>query len=112
MSNIVKGRHGEKLAKKFLVKNGYKIVATNYTNKIGEIDIIAIKNKTIVFVEVKHRTSLEFGHPREAVTSYKQNKIKQVAMLYLQSTNNLNEKIRFDVLDVLNNEITHIVNAF
>lgn len=103
---------GEAGAKKFLKENGYKILETNFKNKIGEIDIIAYKDDVYVFVEVKARTSLKFGRPSEAVGPFKQNKIRQVAQSYLISKNNYPTQMRFDVIEVLNDEITHIKNAF
>lgn len=108
------GEIGEKLAQKFLVDNGYKIIKTNYTNFLGEIDIIAFDTKTsyIVFVEVKHRYTAKFGLPREAVNAKKQQKIRQVATLYLKTTKSLDKNVRFDVIDILGDKITHIQNAF
>lgn len=112
-SNKFTGIKGEVFAKNFLEKNGYKVLATNYKNKIGEIDIIAQINNVLVFVEVKARESLKYGHPREAVNFYKQQKIRQVATAYLMQ-NKLYDKInvRFDVIDILGEKITHIENAF
>lgn len=65
-----------------------------------------------MFVEVKFRQTDEFGLPREAVGIYKQNKIKKTATLYLQQNNLFEKQIRFDVVDILGDEITHIENAF
>ena len=109
----VLGVQGEAIAKEYLMNKGYTILETNYNNKIGEIDINAKINKTIVFVEVKARQSLRYGHPREAVNYYKQQKIRNVAVGYLKFKG-LYEKvnIRFDVVDILGTEITHIQNAF
>lgn len=106
------GVSGEQQAKEYLVKNKYKILNCNYKTPLGEIDIIAKQKDVIVFVEVKARTSQKFGLPRESVTNFKQNKIKQVATQFLQKNNLLNSKVRFDVIDILANELTHITNAF
>ena len=103
---------GETLAQKFLKNAGYKILETNFKNKVGEIDIIATKDGVFHFVEVKARTSAKFGLPREAVTDYKQNKIRQVAQGYLISNNNFPAQMQFDVVDVLDGELTFIENAF
>lgn len=111
MKNII-GVQGEILATEFLKKKKYKIITTNYKNKIGEIDIIAKHKQTLVFVEVKRRSSTQFGLPREAVTAYKQNKIRKVALSYLQETKQTEHLVRFDVIDILNEQITHIENAF
>ena len=112
MNTKILGNKGEKLAKDFLKKQKYKILETNYSNKLGEIDIIAKDNDTIVFVEVKTRETSQYGLPREAITSHKQNKIKMVAKEYLTSHKLLNQKVRFDCVDILGDEITHIKNAF
>ncbi len=111
-SHIVLGKAGEKKAENYLKKQKYKILKTNYTNVLGEIDIIAKQNNTIVFVEVKTRTSNAFGTPAEAVTKTKQRKLTQVATLFLKTTKNLNSNARFDVVEVLDSKINHIKNAF
>ena len=83
--NKVTGMRGELLAVKFLKKQKYKILETNFTTVIGEIDIIALYKDTLVFVEVKTRLTKVFGLPREAVGSFKQNKIRLVATSYLKA---------------------------
>ena len=84
----------------------------NFSCKIGEIDIIAMDKDTLVFVEVKARNTAMFGLPREAVTAKKQYKIRRIAELYLQRYSTLDQKIRFDVIEILGDKITHIENAF
>ncbi len=106
------GVSGERKAKEYLTKNKYKILCCNYKTPLGEIDIIAKQKDVIVFVEVKTRTNTNFGLPRESVTTYKQNKIKQVATQFLQKNNLINSKVRFDVIGILADELTHIANAF
>ena len=110
--NFIKGRKNEALAEKYLKKKGYKIIERNYSNHIGEIDLIATDKDILVFVEVKFRQTDKFGLPREAVGIYKQNKIKRAATLYLQQNHLFDKQIRFDVVDILGDEITHIENAF
>ena len=100
------------MAKQYLVQKGYKIVKTNFSCKIGEIDIIAQDKDTLVFVEVKARNTAKFGLPRESVTVQKQYKIRRMSQLYLQRYSNFDQKIRFDVIDILGDKITHIENAF
>ena len=78
----------------------------------GEIDIIAKKGETIVFVEVKFRTNTEKGLPREAVNYRKQKHIQNTALCYLKYKNCMESDIRFDVIEILNFKITHIKNAF
>lgn len=110
--NRVKGKIGETLAIKFLEDQGYKILETNYSNKLGEIDIIAKDNDRIVFIEVKERASAKFGYPREAVNSYKQQKIQMVANCYLKNKRLMDSYIRFDVVEILAGNLTHLKNAF
>ena len=92
------GKKGEALAVRRLKKAGYKIIETNYRTQLGEIDIVAKDNDTIVFVEVKSRRSLHFGNPKQAVTLQKQKKISMVALYYLKTTGQSNAKARFDVV--------------
>lgn len=114
ITNKLFGAYGENLAVKYFKKHKYTIIETNYTNPLGEIDIICFdkKEKIIVFVEVKYRTTTKFGYPREAVNQAKQRKIKMVATMYLKQNNKYNDKIRFDVVEILDEELTHIKNAF
>ncbi len=102
---------GERLAAKYLKKQGYKILLQNYKEKMGEIDIIAMDGEVLVFAEVKQRASDDFGAPREFVTKEKQRKIKNTAQLYMMKTKHLGN-VRFDVVEVLGKDITHIKNAF
>ncbi|MDE6583292.1 MAG: YraN family protein [Clostridia bacterium] len=112
VQNKIKGDKGEILVQNFLKAKKYQILETNYKNRLGEIDIIAKHENVIVFVEVKARINTDFGRPIEAVNQFKQNKIRKVAELYLQSKNQYYADVRFDVVEVLDGEITHIENAF
>lgn len=95
------GQLGEKLAKKFLEERDYQIICQNFKARQGEIDIIARDNEnTIVFVEVKTRSNLEFGNPSEAVNSIKKEHILKTAKYFLYSNNIKEENIRFDVIEV------------
>ena len=95
------GQLGEKLAKKFLEERDYQIICQNFKARQGEIDIIARDNEnTIVFVEVKTRSNLEFGNPSEAVNKIKQEHILKTAKYFLYSNNIKEENIRFDVIEV------------
>lgn len=110
--NTVQGMIGEFDASKYLRNKKYKILEQNYKNKLGEIDIIAMDKKTLVFVEVKARQTLAFGRPSEAVDFHKQKKIRSVASLYLVKNNLSDFPCRFDVIEVLDGQINHIENAF
>ena len=115
MQDIVFGKRGEIIAKNYLIKKGYKIVETNYKNKLGEIDIIAKDKDCLVFVEVKTRTSRAFGDPLEAINFKKQQKIRAVATAYLKQHHILDCNCRFDAIAVMgegDSEINHIQEAF
>jgi len=112
--NHINGIINEDKAVNYITKaKKYKLLDKNYSTKIGEIDIICqTKDKTIVFVEVKHRNTERFGLGREAINEYKINKIKKTAMQYLIQTHNLDKKTRFDVIDILGDKLDYIENAF
>jgi putative endonuclease len=111
--NFKTGIVGESLAESFLKNKGYEIIATNFFTKMGEIDLIAKHNGCIVFIEVKARNSFKYGRPAEAVTYFKQNKIRQVATLFLMQKKLYPCQMRFDVIEIMGGEIlSHIENAF
>lgn len=110
--NKARGDVGEKIAKEYLLQQGYRVVATNFKNTIGEIDIIAYDEDVLVFVEVKYRKTAQFGLPREAVNIYKQNKIRNVATSYIKKYKLFSKACRFDVVEILGDEISLIKDAF
>lgn len=110
--NKIEGNKGEIRAVQFLKKEKYKILETNYKNRTGEIDIIAEKDNVIVFVEVKNRSTFAFGRPIEAVTLHKQNRIKRVAEIYLMMKNVYDNDVRFDIIEVCDDFINHVKDAF
>jgi putative endonuclease len=98
---VALGISGEKLACETLSRQGYAILATRYRTRVGEIDIVARDGETLVFVEVKTRTSENFGIPAEAVTWRKQRRIVTMARWYLTETRLHGCLCRFDVVTVL-----------
>lgn len=110
------GQQAEALAARFLKKQGYKIIARNHRTRSGEIDIIAREGETLVFVEVKARTSDRFGSAKAAVTPQKQRQVAKVALGYLKMTDQSYAKARFDVVTVTRRAKDHdihlIRNAF
>jgi len=110
------GRRGEEVAFRFLKKKGYRIIEKNYACKMGEMDIIAKEKDTLVFIEVKTRTSALFGPPQLAVNSWKQRQLSKVALNYLNEKRLKDVKARFDVVAILlggkEEEIELIRNAF
>ncbi len=111
-SSYKKGKIGEKIAVKFLENKGFSVITTNYRTSFGEIDIIAKDREYIVFIEVKLRNSLKNGLPREAVNKSKQKNIIAVAEKYIYENQMSNVDFRFDVIEVFENSVTHIENAF
>jgi len=104
---------GEQVAKDYLIKKGYTIKKMNFTLPYGEIDIIAQKEKYIIFVEVKERTNDKFGTPIESITPYKISQIVRVAEKYMSFPENMNLYARFDVVTVRGDMVEeHIENAF
>jgi len=103
LSNTTKrqavGALGEKLAAGFLRKRGYHIIETNYRCPAGEIDIIARQGETLVFIEVRTKSSQEFGSPEESITSAKKARLRALAAHYGQTHDNLPSQ-RIDVVSV------------
>ena len=97
------GRQGEDAAAEFLRSSGLRILARNFRTRYGEIDIIAEEGDTLVFVEVKARTSDKFGRGGASVGAAKQKKIINTAALYLQQKNITDKSCRFDVLEIYPN---------
>jgi putative endonuclease len=95
------GNKGERAAKSYLKKQGYRILKKNYRTPVGEIDIIAEHKCILVFIEVKSRTSAAFEQPFSAVTARKQKKIAQTANYFLAKNKIGDREIRFDVVSVL-----------
>ena len=93
------GLQGEALVADYLRNNGFQLVAHGYYCRFGEIDLIAWEGNTLCFIEVKTRTNLEMGLPREYVTPTKQKKLRKTALFYL-SEKKLDCFCRFDVAEV------------
>ncbi len=113
------GKYGENLAKKYLLNKGYKVLAENYRSFAGEIDLIVSKKDYIIFIEVKTRTSSNFGLPQEAVDSKKINRIRKIAIHFLNNDcflSNLKYKKRFDVIAIFitskKAKLKHFKNVF
>lgn len=113
------GRWGEAAAAEYLRKKGYRIVASGYRTRLGEIDLIAENRTTLAFVEVKTRRNANFVEARESVNYRKQGRIINTAKIYLAS-HETDKEIRLDVIEVYAPEgmetvkprIIHIENAF
>ena len=119
MNTKLIGRWGEAAAAEFLRKKGYKIVASGYRTRLGEIDLIAENRKTLAFVEVKTRKDAKFAEARDFVGVTKQKKLIAVAKMYLAS-HETKKEVRLDVIEVYAPEgvetakpvVNHIEDAF
>lgn len=107
-----KGAYGETLALKYLEQKGYVLIARNYRIGRDEIDMIMRDGELTVFVEVKARSSTNYGLACEAVDKRKQGRMARAALSYLQEKPE--ETVRFDVaeVDLNTGTVRHIENAF
>ena len=103
----------EEKAIKYLIDNGFKIIKQNYHCKIGEIDIIAIKDNILRFIEVKYRKNDLYGTPIQAVNLAKQKKIYSAAQWFL-AEHNISDNMccSFDVIAIEGNNIEYIFNGY
>jgi putative endonuclease len=112
------GQRGEKAARKLLRRKGYKIVGGGERDFLGELDLVAVDGRTVVFVEVKTRATHDAGHPAEAVDQDKQRRLTRLALSYLRRHGLLENAVRFDVVAITwpanakQPTIEHIENAF
>ncbi|MDE0535924.1 MULTISPECIES: YraN family protein [unclassified Tenacibaculum] len=109
------GKKGEQLAVDYLLKNGYEIVEKNYRFQKAEVDIIAQKDDLLIAVEVKTRSSIDFGNPQDFVNP------KKIKLLVSAIDNYVNDRdldveVRFDIIAILREQgafkIEHIKDAF
>ena len=112
------GDRGEDAAAKFLKRQGFHILARSLDSPLGELDIVAVDGRTVVFVEVKTRRSDDAGRPSEAIDQRKEQRMTQAALAYLKSNRLLDYSARFDVVaitwpdDARKPTIEHFKNAF
>jgi len=111
------GAQAEKLALQFLSQQKLSLVKKNFHSRFGEIDLIMRNTDTLIFVEVKYRNSLGYGHAIEAVTYHKQRKLRRTADIFLASHNKPTYTThRFDILGIVpyngQLEFTWLQNAF
>jgi putative endonuclease len=113
------GSRGERVAAKFLQRLGYRILERSHLQRLGEIDLIAVDGRCIVFVEVKTWSTVEQGDPADAVDHRKQERLTRAALIYLKKRRLLEQPARFDVISVVwpaharaKPQIRHFINAF
>ncbi|TWR24020.1 YraN family protein [Mucilaginibacter pallidiroseus] len=110
------GRKGEALAKAHLEAQGYEVIDENWVFGKAEVDLIAYKDRVIIFIEVKARTGTGFGQPEDFVDARKQKLLVQAADEYIYLMNHQGD-VRFDIISVLfdrnsNYKLNHIEDAF
>lgn len=94
------GRFGEDIAQRYLITHGYTILERNFHTRYTELDIVALENKTLVFIEVKTRRGSLFGTPEEAITPYKLRTLIRSAQYYKLLHPELPDALRIDVVAV------------
>jgi len=105
--NYNKGKEGEEIARDFLIKKGFDLIESNYSNNLGEIDLIMSDKDWLVFVEVKLKIGDRYGHPEEMINKNKISQIRRVADLFLLLESpiaNKYQKYRIDAVCVVLNE--------
>lgn len=109
------GKEGEGLAVNLLKKKGYKILATNYRYQKAEVDIIALKDEILVAVEVKTRSTPEFGDPQDFVKPAQIKRLVEAVDHYVNSRD-LDYEVRFDIVAIIKNKLgtrtEHLEDAF
>jgi len=111
------GQSGEKLARKHLERQGMKFLTANFRTRRGEIDLVMRDGDCLVFVEVKTRSSEEWGRPAAAVDRERRQRLTRAALDYLRLLRNPPIKVRFDIVEVLLQdsavrEVRHLPNTF
>jgi putative endonuclease len=121
VKNYKKGKEGEEIARKFLVQKGLRLIESNHSNKLGEIDLIMLDKDVLVFVEVKLKIGDKFGSPEEMISKYKLSQIRRVAEAFLVLNPDISRRLvkyRIDAVCIVLNEdktvdrINHYENVY
>jgi putative endonuclease len=110
--HLLRGRRGERIACRFLLRQGFDVLARRYRGRSGELDLIALEQETLVFVEVKTRTSRDFGEPWEFVDWPKQQILQRTAEEFIAKHDLGDYGYRFDIVSVVGDEASLFRNAF
>lgn len=109
------GKKGEQLAVDFLLKNNYEVIERNYRFEKAEVDIIAKKDQTLAIIEVKTRSTSDFGNPQDFVKPKQIQRLVKAIDEYV-TENDLDVEIRFDIIAIVKTgksyDIEHLKNAF
>ncbi len=106
------GAHGEMLAAQWYEARGFRVLDRNWRCRDGELDLVLARGRTVVFCEVKTRSSMAYGAPAEAVTPSKQARIRKLAVRWLHDTGTRAGALRFDVAGVIGGRVDVIEAAF
>ncbi len=110
--HLLQGRKGERTACKYLLRQGFDILARRHRSRSGELDIVALENGILAFIEVKMRSSREFGEPWEFVDWRKQQILRRAAEEFIADHNLGQYTYRFDIVSVIGKEAALFRNAF
>ncbi len=110
--HLLMGRRGERIACRFLLRQGFDVLARRYRGRSGELDIIALEQETLVFIEVKTRSSREFGEPWEFVDWQKQQILRRTAEDFIANYDLGQYAYRFDIVSVTGKDAELFRNAF
>ena len=111
-SHLLRGRRGERTACRLLLRLGFDILAWRYRNRSGELDIVALEEDTLVFVEVKTRSSRHYGEPWEFVDWRKQQILRRTAERFIADHDLVQYSYRFDIVSVVGDKAELFRNAF
>lgn len=103
---------GEQLAATWYERNGYVVIARNWTMRGGELDVVARRGNLLVVCEVKTRATIQFGTPLEAMTPTKQQRVRRAGFVFLRELDERGLSVRFDIATVLGVELTMYEDAF
>lgn len=109
--NYNKGKQGEAIAKKYLLEKGFNLIEENYSNDIGEIDLVMSDKNFLVFVEVKLKITDKFGTPEEMITPRKIAQIKRVAQIFLMQNRKIEKtfpQYRIDAVCITLDELKEL----
>ena len=106
------GRDGEDTAAAWYEEHGYEVLERNWRRREGEVDLIARQGRTVVFCEVKFRRSSAYGHPAEAVTRDKQQRLRRLAALWMFQSARRWREVRFDVVAITGDRMEVLTSAW
>ncbi len=110
---LSKGKNAEDIAVGYLKSKGYKILDRNYRHRFGEIDVIAVYKRILIFVEVKYRKDTRWGYPFEAVDGNKLKRMELTANAYINSHTPRVKGYRFDVISIVGDgKLTHLKDVY